>query len=358
MTGKWQPEKELVDVTARKRDKIFAELVAEIDPRDSKRWPRVLELFKVLGMRHVMGLDDILSPEQREKAVSLVPLALAYLKPGEILLAAENIALRAPELLLLEDEALSTLEDELVENLKTRDRIELVLLGARAVLGRNPPLPLELETAILTFEELVREDLWRLLPLGQRRSDAIVWAEPSMRKVFWWWALGDDLPETALDDLSTSARIIHVFPGARRELEALIEAERKLDPGGKFSLREFFLKRRHDALCSGKPQEGVFKLAADLGEEILLYREPEEEPVFSLSCDGRKIFIDIEPPHALRAGENPVLEVPGKGRREFLSTQRGRYEAFLEDEIFEAPGGKIKIPLDEKDITLEVPFDR
>lgn len=362
MKAMWQPEKELVDGTAKKRDEILCELSEEIDPRDSKRYPKVLELFKVLGMRHVMGLEETLTSDLREKIISLVPLALAYLKPEQVLAAAENIVLRAPELLLLEDEALTKLEDELEQDLKTRDRVELVLIGARSVLGCDPELPLELETAILTFEGLLKEELWRLLPLGSRRAAAIVWAKPEMRQRFWWWALGEDLPQTALEDLSTSARIIHLFPKARQELESMIVAEKffEFSEAGreKISLREFFLKTRYENLCQKKRQEGIFKLAADVGEEIVLLREPEDSPKITLSSDGRKILLDIEPPHRLRGGEKPVLEIPGREKKEFTPTERGRYELLLDEEIFKAPAGKILVLLETEDVFLEVPFKK
>ncbi|MFH1438525.1 MAG: hypothetical protein ABIJ56_22645 [Pseudomonadota bacterium] len=364
----WRPEKKLVEVTAQKRDDLLVELLDKnLDTEDPQARKKVLELFQAIGMRHVMGLEDVLSDEHREAACGLVSLALESLDPEGLLSAAENLVLRAPELLMLEDEALKTLEDELEANLKERDSVELVLSGARAVLGREPELPLELETAILTFEDLVRDELWRLLPLGRRRAAGILWAEPSMRQKFWWWVLGQDLPETALEDLSTAARIIHLFPKARQGLEAMIEGEKAFEveaearqtSGRKdISLREHILKSRYDALCRKETREGVLKLAADEGQELVLVREPETSPKVAVSSNGRRLIVDIEPPHRLKQGKRPVLEAQGQKPLELMPTERGRYEAPLDEVAFQATTGKLVIALDTDEIVLEIPFKK
>jgi hypothetical protein len=360
----WQPEKKLVEVTARKRDELLAQLSArDLDPENPQTRDKVLELFQAFGMRSVMGLSDIVPSDQKKAAQDLAPLALAFLDPERLHQAAENLVLRAPELLVLEDEALKGLEDELEQNLRERDRVELVLSGCRAVLDHDPKLPLELETAILSFEDLVKDELWRLLPLGRRRAASIFWAEPSMRERFWWWALGHDIPETALEDLASAARIIHLFPKAKIELEAMVTSEKsfnaktpKITSLKNISLRDQILKDRYEALCQKKADESVLKLAADSGQEQILLQEPKTSPKITISSDGQKLILDIEPPHKLKPGKKPILVSEGQKPLELVSTERGRFEAELGEAAFLASSGLLLVPLDPDDLVLEMPF--
>ena len=376
----WHPDKHLVEVTAKKRDELLAALLESaptLDRADDSQRGMVLDLFETLGMRCFMRLQDIIPKKHVEALKPLASIALDAMDPEDLLASAEEIVLRAPELQTLEGDALAALEEQLVDCLSVRDRVELVLAGIQAVTGQEPDLPLELETAILTFGDLVKDDLWRLLPLGRRRAANVLWAEPSMRKIFWWWEIGMDLPHTALEDICTAARIIHLFPQAKGELERLVKAEDVLvevtEEAGydnvvpiRVAVRrrvEIASEERHARSLDSftKKEAHIDRAAAATKERVVrIYQYPRDaEAIFTISSDGSRFILDIAPPHKAAPGKAPFIEVEGDRRFE-LVPRRGfqyRFELDLEMPPFDCQQGRLVVPLESEELTISLPFE-
>lgn len=114
--------------------------------------------------------------------------------------------------------------------LNLRDRVEILLAGAETLLGENlPGLSIEQRVSLEHFEQLVRPQLWRLIPLGHFRAEAVAWIEPHQRARFWWWSQGADVSPEGLDHLAGAALVLARFPEARKALDAMVEAQLRLD---------------------------------------------------------------------------------------------------------------------------------
>lgn len=83
------------------------------------------------------------------------------------------------------DSAADAMEDYAEESLAVRDRYEMILAGAEAILGSKPTLNDDLGSSILSFDQIVvmRSPVaW----CPARTS----WATTEHRSRLWWWNLG------------------------------------------------------------------------------------------------------------------------------------------------------------------------
>jgi len=111
--------------------------------------------------------------------------------------------------------------------LEARDRVELALLGAEAMVGSGAlRLDDELAAELDAFESLLRPELWRLTVTNEDRARPLAFVPPPLRDRFWWRFDGVDVDPRAADALPAVASLVARYPEARDELERLIDAER------------------------------------------------------------------------------------------------------------------------------------
>jgi hypothetical protein len=277
-----------------------------------------------------------------------------------------------------EDEERASVEESIVDALAERDRVELALEGLRLLCSREPELADEVLADLAAYDESVRAHLWRTLPLGDRRAAGYAWAAPRYRKRLWWWFLGSDLPHTALEDMHTAARVIHLFPEAREELERMLKAERDLehlcamgpsqqDRGKVMSLREYLLRRLRRDIRSDLEERGkvapaaafelariTHRLAASGYEEKPLYRGEE----VTVSTDGVSLIVDFEAPAEPAPGTPPVLEVPGLlPLYATAALEPARYEFPLSSPHFSASEGWLVVRTRALERRIRLPFE-
>jgi len=278
------------------------------------------------------------------------------------------------ELVAAEDGDRECLEERIVDALAERDRVELAMEGARLLCGCEPELDDDSLAALASFDDLLRAELWRTLPLGDRRAARCAWAAPRYRERLWWWFRGCDLPHTALQDMQTVARVIHLFPEARQELERMLEAEQILDSlcaagrdrgrGKVISLREYLLRKfrpktsssgetRQMFVCVSGPR-GPYDLAASHYEEKPLYQTAE----LTVSTDGENLIVDIESPEKPLADRPPVLEAPDHAPLAARQApEPNRFEFPLSNPVFSAPEAWLVVSLTTSERRIRLPFD-
>lgn len=274
------------------------------------------------------------------------------------------------ELVTAEDGDREVLEERIVDALAERDRVELAMEGARLLCGCEPELDDDSSAALASFDDVLRGELWRTLPLGDRRVACCAWAAPNYRERLWWWFLGCDLPHTALQDMQTAARVIHLFPEAREELERMLQAEQDLDNlctagsdrgrGKVISLRDYLLAKAFPVADSGRTPASVpeacvaYGLAASHHEEKPLYCTAE----LTVSTDGENLIVDIEPPAKPTADSLPVLEASGYAPlRARKALEPDRFEFALSSSLFSAPEAWLVVSLVTSEQRIRLPFD-
>lgn len=273
----------------------------------------------------------------------------------------------------VEDEDKEFLEERIVDALDERDRVELALEGARLLCGREPDLDEEALAALGAFDDVLRADLWRTLPLGDRRAARCAWAAPEYRERLWWWHRGCDLPHTALQDMQTAARVIHLFPEAREELERMLQAEQDFEnlcaaSEGRgrvkvISLREYLLRKFRPVSAPATDERHVlaavefcapYGLVAAGYEEKTLYQTAE----LTVSTDGESLIVDIESPAEPAPDSSPVLEAPGYAPLAATKApEPARFEFSLSSAPFSAPEAWLLVRLTNVERRIRLPFD-
>lgn len=218
----WEPDPDLVqsaiDQMAAQRDALSAssgETGSEVT---------VEALLDAAGTLCAVGLKDVARRELGDVG-SLEANVVAFLaswRLDTVLDAATLLVARAPELAPLLPEDRDELVAALVGALRARDRAELLLLGAETVLGGAVPLDAHQRSVLSAFAELVRPELWRLLPVNETRAAELEWMAPEVRPRFWWRQVGASLGTGALDSLVEAASVLASFPAARPYLDALV----------------------------------------------------------------------------------------------------------------------------------------
>lgn len=143
--------------------------------------------------------------------------------------AAIRVCEAATEVVTAEGPELDRLRSEVLEALATRDRFELLMQGATALLGVPPKLSEDQESYLLEFASLVRPELWRLVPLNEDRLARCEWVDRGKMESVWWWSHGRDIPSSGLDALGTAAHLLVRYPEAREHLERLVRAQHVMD---------------------------------------------------------------------------------------------------------------------------------
>ena len=344
----------------------------------------VTDLLEAAGT--VVFLGEKLSARSLLSGLSKEPGLASLVSQAVRLLIEDSLEPRLGEMLrdvydlrLTEEESRASMEETIVDALAERDRVELVLEGARCLLGLEPELDDETRAALLSFDETLSPELWRFLPLGTRRAARCAWAAPLFRERLWWWHRGCELPHKALEDVETAARVIHLFPKAREELDRLIQAERDIEkaaaslpvrgtqtgePGrGKLiSLREHILARLRAVTQPGAPRESDLLLVAERQRLYLAAAGDEEKPLYStpeivISSDGGTLFLDIQSPAEQAPGRLPLLEAADHPPVEGSPTEIGRFEFSLSIAHFSSEEAWITVFLEAGERRIRLPFD-
>jgi hypothetical protein len=203
--------------------------------------------------------------------------------------------------------------------LEVRDRVEIQIAGAAALLGRPPDLGPDQHAALLVFENVVRPEVWRLTELNDRRRILLAWMSPAHRPAFWWWHEGTDVSPEALSSLPAVAHLVSRFPAAAEALRSLVRAQDAWDGvGGELrarrsapaqraavvSLGEWLERRAEEA--RGGATAGVTLAAATAGEEITLLDRADFQVSWS---PPDTLVIDLVADRA--PGARPLLRLAG-----------------------------------------------
>ncbi len=387
----WKPDEELLETSlvalascaSRLRQTLSGGLPldSEIPPEEVEEAARIwmTDLLEAAGTVAFLGRGDTARSRLGDLVGSAPAYALAAAAVSRLIEESLTPALSGLMndiywLASAEDPDREVLEERIVEALAERDRVELALEGWRLLCGGEPQLDEEALAALGSFDEALKADLWRTLPLGDRRAARCAWAAPEYRCRLWWWDRGCDLPHTALQDMQTAARVIHLFPEAREELERMLQAEQDLERlckagedrrrGTVVSLREYLLRRmqRKSRAVSDSPEIPamvvgpcrVYGLAAAGYEEKVLYRTGE----LTVSTDGENLIVDIEPPAESISDTPPVLEARGHTSLAATPAQEpARFEFPLSSPIFSAPEAWLLVSLAKGERRIRLPFD-
>jgi hypothetical protein len=353
----------------------FEPRTAEAATTELSRIAEALRATPVSGRQELLGnlvatVGELAFMERLGGTISDIQLseeefgaALRSCPAEEIKAAAEAILALSPELGEDDDDARTMAEAEVLAALELRDRAELLVEGARHLLGKDPALPPELEAALLSFDELVAPELWRLLPLGQTRVDRVRWASPRNRARLWWWHRGSDLPMTALDEMGTTARTLFLFPEARRHLDDLIAAERDIqrfraqragDP--LVSIGELLERRRRQGSRGDPSDETIDALriaAADFSPEVVLLETPE----LTVSASRTHFIVDLESPSGTAPDASATLAASGIGELSGTPTEPGRFEFPLSTELLRTTEVTLRMLVAGRVIAIRIPQD-
>lgn len=388
----WKPDEELLAATLAEIEEGSGEVrramgnvwptgsETPVDREMEEATARMGDLLEAVGTAVLLGCGDVARDRLGDLVESpvvrtLVAAAVSRLIQECLTRVLSGLMNDMYDLDTAEEWEKPVIEERIVEALTERDRVELALEGSRLVCGREPELGDDALAALASFDEVLKAELWRTIPLGDRRAAQCAWAAPEFRERLWWWYLGCDLPHTALDDMQTAARVIHLFPEAREELERMLQAEKDLDNllaadmkasrGKAISLREYLLERFRMKTPSvvetpqppsavGAPLTLHYRLAASHYEEKPLYRAEE----LTISTDGENLIVDIEPPAKSLAERPPVLKAPGYAP---LTARKApepeRFEFSLSSPLFSAPEARLVVRLVTSERSIRLPFD-
>lgn len=306
----WTPDQELAQEA---KDVIDAESPALRDAAAPHRDAACTWLEALGTLVGLVGADNA----RRHVAAELVgPLgrALATLELPELDDAAINALELAPACLSLDESLLDEELWPLFDALRTRDRVELMWIGAECA-GIDGSFSDEGLAARASFDQLLGPALWQLVPLGERRSTELAWMNPELRDRFWWRARGADLPVDALDRPAHRQRVLAVFPEARTHLTALDAVRPRL---ALVSLGERLEAARAAHLVDAR---GTLRAAAasNGADEVPLLAHPAVEVGFH----GARLIADVlddlaegaAPELRWSGGAKPLAPVPGTNQR-------------------------------------------
>jgi hypothetical protein len=145
---------------------------------------------------------------------------LAGLSLSELDEASHEMASLAPRCMTLDPEDFAEELLPLLQSLRTRDRIELLWLGAE-LLGVEESISEEAQLDRDVFDDAAASELWQLIPLGAQRTTELQWMAPEIQERFWWRSRGAAIDANALYDVRRFAEVEDVFPEARPHLDAV-----------------------------------------------------------------------------------------------------------------------------------------
>jgi len=230
----WTPDQALLSLMQQSFQEAAAALsagVVEGEPGDKEihQWVLLESIGGLLFLDQQPWLEEQIDAKTRHRWCGWLSDALSTIEPELLDEGIASLRREAPRLSLEEDDhERAALTESLCAILAQRQQLELVLCAADWLQGDTVPLDAELEIALATFDGSLAAELWRLLPLGQRREQGCSWAAPTMREKLWWHHRGLDLPADALDALATTARVLVQFPESKRQLDDLIHTEHQL----------------------------------------------------------------------------------------------------------------------------------
>jgi hypothetical protein len=222
----WKADPDLVasslDILIGERDAMLA---------SSGDAERTLALLDAAGTLRGSGEDATIRRELADPAIrGEVERFLPSWGLGSLLEAAATIRTEASRLATLAREDRAEVVVALQEALRARDRAEVVLMGAEVLLGTAGAFDSGQQAILAGFDELVRPELWRLVPMNDSRAAELQWMMPEFRVRFWWRSLGAGLPTSALDSMVDAAGVVALFPSARIYFDALARTYRPRAP--------------------------------------------------------------------------------------------------------------------------------
>lgn len=328
----------------------------------SQRCYAAQQAAAAVGSLWLLGCDDDVARARAstpDPVASVISDALAGVAWDELERAITELAVLVPQLDDAAGKPSSDLLHEILAKLDRRDDVEKVLVGCEQLQEEAPTLAAEAEAVLLAVDELLSEQLWRLLPLGELRNQRVEWVAPSRRRRLWWWARGAHLPPNALEAMSTTAGVIAAFPEARAELEQLVAAEREIvglirsaeneRSAPVVSIAEA-LKRRRSVQVSRDSKTDTLALAASEGERVL-----HACAEFVVSIDDEQLLVDYEEGFDPVAGRPPWIEASGAGRLRGVEQHPGSFSFALSAPELRASSGKLGVPVGAEDVLLSLP---
>lgn len=358
MTTMWKADHALLMETKDTFLEIL-EALEGVHPTPEDRSTLALEALECIGtllyMDCLVHATDMVG-EQKPTLAEYARDTLFALDGSKLDSSIAEILQVAPKLAERDGSDVEVYVEQIVEALRARDEIELVLAGARHLLGDEYEIPIDLESSILAFDELLDEELWRLLPLGDRRTAHHAWAAPRFRTKLWWWSRGSELPATILDSLGDVARLLHLFPQTKGELDALIRAEGTLaeiikkSPQSTTTLAslERFRQRRGSDTA---PSEALAAAAATTREQVILQ---DSELTITLLEDA--LVVDLSSDAELLAGQLPTLETDAHPSLPATTDDEipGEYRFPLGAEQLDALETRLRVPLTTSEVLIDL----
>ena len=212
----WTPDSELEQISLETIDALCGVLThAPSAARED-----VLALLEAVGTLAAMDGAEVGVRRVSPSVVQVVRDLLAALELPELDDASVSLLMEAPRCLTLDEELVDDELRPVLDALRTRDRAELLWLGAEA-LNLGSAMSDEAFAARAAFDECLAPELWQLLPLGRRRSVELEWVAPKEVARFWWRSRGAELPANALDEPAQWAKVREFFPESGEHLDAL-----------------------------------------------------------------------------------------------------------------------------------------
>ena len=126
----------------------------------------------------------------------------------------------------VEDEAVKAAAlEEAEEEMQARDRVQIMIIGHRALLGEEPRLGQRARRRLEEFDKRIAAELWRAVAMGDRREAAVSWVLPEFRPAFWWRMAGMGIGPNAIAAFYDVAQVLGEFPEAWQFLVELVRAE-------------------------------------------------------------------------------------------------------------------------------------
>jgi hypothetical protein len=341
----WTPDKELEDAALHAIDAELGELASESAEARASSSASLLEAVGTLVAceRRSLAIEKI-----GETARDALRAELQRLELPELDDASLRILESAPLCLTMDESSLDEVAEPIVDALRSRDRAELLWMGADA-LGLRGALSAESQATRDSFDALIAPELWQLLPLGARRSVELQWMAPTQRTRFWWRARGAELGEGALEDRAMRDIVLTVFPEARVHLEAFdaMTAEPRHAP---VELRTLFSRKAqaHARSASGQPRALAAGGSPGANEVPVL-----RTSVVEVGFVGATIVVDVIAD--LVAGGVPELVGPERIAARAVPDTAQRFTIELSDSQLARAGWRLMLPLELG--RVEIPLD-
>lgn len=291
----WTPDPELLRAT---RGILMDEADALLEGAPAPEHD--VTFLEALGTLVALGAAQGPDLEPKPGVTQALSARLASLELPALDDAAVDFLELAPRCLTLDETEWDDTLRPLFQALACRDRVELAWMGAQA-LGLEKGISEEAQVSRLSFDGMLGDALWQLLPLNARRRAALGWMSPQHHARFAWWSLGAELPDDALLNPARADEVLKLFPAAAR----FVQVARRMAPRTKAPVVSLV-----DRLKKRTQGEGLRWAAATEAGTVPLPASRFAELAFRASPP--QLVVDVLRP--LRAGKVPELLV-GAGRR-------------------------------------------